>query len=126
MLLTLSFKNWASFKDKATISAIADRQRTHRERIARIDKYGERVIPIIAIYGGNASGKSNILEALRFLQDFVTNGTKTDEKIDIEPFALSDEMKKSPVEFCLEILVNGKIYEFSFVASRESVIYVCS
>ena len=71
MLVSFSVENFLSFKDKTNISAVAGRQRTHRERLPLLKKYGIHVIPIAAIYGGNASGKSNLFEAFRFVHDFV-------------------------------------------------------
>jgi AAA15 family ATPase/GTPase len=37
-------------------------ERQHLERIPKIDKYCTRILPIAAIYGGNASGKTNFLK----------------------------------------------------------------
>lgn len=123
MLVSFSFQNWMSFREEATISTVADRQRTHRGRVSRLKRYGERIVPIVAIYGGNASGKSNIFKALRFVKDFVVEGRKRDEAINVEPFVLLPEVKKQPSRFCLELLINEKIYEFSFSATNE---YVCT
>ena len=38
---------------------IASRERQHNERVPHVNKYKTRILPIAAIYGGNASGKTN-------------------------------------------------------------------
>ena len=66
MLINLRIENWMSFRDPATFSMVATRERQHGERLPRVKKYQMRVLPVAAVYGGNASGKSNLFEALRF------------------------------------------------------------
>jgi uncharacterized protein len=64
-----------------------------------------------AIYGANASGKSNLVKALNFMKWFMVNSSKetqsTDE-IDIEPFRLSTETEGKPSYFELVFLMNGR------------------
>ncbi len=59
MLVRFCLENWMSFRDQVSFSMIASKERHHGERIARVDKYQTRILPIAAIYGANASGKSN-------------------------------------------------------------------
>ena len=71
MIISFSVENWASFRDKVTLSMIASRERQHVDRVPRLDKYQTRVLPIAAIYGGNASGKTNLFKALSFARSLV-------------------------------------------------------
>jgi len=122
MIVSFSFENWMSFRDKVTISAIASRQRTHIERVPWLKKYKTHILPILAIYGGNASGKSNILKALDFAQELVTKGKGIDEEIDVQPFLLSAEYKEKPSRFWFELLINEKIYRYSFSVTRKAIV----
>ena len=61
MIISFSVENWMSFRDRTTFSMITSRERQHGERIPKLSKYRTRVLPIVAIYGGNASGKTNFL-----------------------------------------------------------------
>jgi hypothetical protein len=51
MLLRFSLENWMSFRDPVSFSMIASQERQHGDRIAKVDKYQMRVLPIAAIYG---------------------------------------------------------------------------
>ena len=60
-----------SFKNEANFSMVATKERQHGERVPRIDKYQTRILPVAAIYGGNASGKTNFFKALNFAKSLV-------------------------------------------------------
>lgn len=121
MLVSFSFENWMSFRDKVTISAVAGRQVGHIERVPFVEKYKIHILPVLAIYGGNASGKSNIFKALEFAKDLIRKGKEIDEEIDVQPFLLEPEFIERPSRFWFEILVNDKIYGYSFAVTREAV-----
>lgn len=59
MLVSFSLENWMSFRDEVTFSMVASRERQHGHRVPRLQKYKTKILPIAAIYGGNASGKTN-------------------------------------------------------------------
>ena len=122
MLIKFTFENWMSFRDETSFSMIATRERQHGNRIARINKYRMRLLPIAAIYGGNASGKTNLFEALRFAKEFIVSGTGIDAPIPIERFRLDPEAFKRPARFTFEILVDETMYEFSFAVTQNAVV----
>jgi hypothetical protein len=66
MLISFKLENWMSFSDQITFSMVASRERQHGERVPKLSKYQTRVLPIAAIYGGNAAGKTNFFKALSF------------------------------------------------------------
>lgn len=122
MLLRVSLENWMSFKDRVTFSMIASRERQHGERVPRIDKYQTKVLPIAALYGGNASGKTNFFKALKFVQTLVVKGTRMNTPILVEPFKLDKTMTTKPSSFTFELLIGEDIYEFSFAVTRKEVV----
>jgi AAA15 family ATPase/GTPase len=77
-----------------------------------------------AIYGANASGKSNLILALYFMQSFVINSSKLQitDKIDLEKFRLSSETEDKPSFFKIVFHLDNKIYEYSFEVTQERVI----
>jgi AAA15 family ATPase/GTPase len=121
MIVSFSFENWMSFRDKVTISAVASRQLRYMERLPWVKKYKIHVLPVLAIYGGNASGKSNILKALEFAQELIEKKKDIDEEIDVQPFLLSPEFVGRPSRFWFELLINEKIYDYSFSVTRKAV-----
>ena len=65
MLIQFSFKNYKSFKEEANLDMSAAKMTEFNDRVVAIG--GDKILPIAAIYGANASGKSNILDSLFFL-----------------------------------------------------------
>ena len=122
MIISFSVENWMSFRDQATFSMIASRERQHGERVPKLGKYQTRVLPIAAIYGGNASGKTNFFEALHFAKTLIVKGTGIDSLIPIEPFRLDGKGTNRPSRFAFELLIDETIYEFSFVVTRKAVL----
>ena len=90
MLVNFSFSNYMVFLQPAEFTMVAGRFSTHRASLMKIP--GERyakLLPVTAIYGGNASGKSTFVHAMRCLRSIVLRGT-----IDsVEPHLFSHEGK---------------------------------
>jgi AAA15 family ATPase/GTPase len=123
MLLKFSVENWASFCDEAEFSAIASREKQHSTRIPHIAKYDAKVLPIAAIYGGNASGKTNFFKALHFAKLLIVSGTQPEALIPIESFRFDDRKRtESPCVFAFELLAKDTIYEYSFAVTRKEVV----
>ena len=122
MMLSFSIANWMSFRDEVTFSMIASQERQHGDRIARISKYKARVLPIAAIYGGNASGKTNLFKALSFTKSLVVKGTQPESLIPVEPFRLDAGTANQPSRFTFDLLIDEMIYEFTFAVTRKAVV----
>jgi len=122
MLIRFSLENWMSFRDSVTFSMVASRERKHGDRVPKLAKYRMRVLPVAAIYGGNASGKTNFFKALNFAKAFVVRGTRPDERIQVDTFRLDSGSERRPSRFTFELLIDGDIYEFSFSLNRKSVV----
>ena len=122
MIIRFSVENWMSFRDRTTFSMVASRERQHGERVPKLGKYQTRVLPIAAIYGGNASGKTNFFKALSFAKTLVVEGTRPDSLIPIETFRLDDRWKSQPSRFAFELLIDETIYEFRFAVTQKEVL----
>jgi len=122
MLISFTVENWMSFRDPATFSMVASRERQHGERVPRLAKYRTNVLPVAAIYGGNASGKTNLFKALNFAKSFVVRGSQPDSLIPVDSFRLDAAMAKQPSRFSFELLIGETIYEFSFALNRKAVV----
>ena len=122
MIISFSVENWMSFRDPTTFSMVASRERQHGERVPKLGKYQTRVLPIAAIYGGNASGKTNFFKALSFAKTLVVEGTRPDSLISIETFRLDAERKSKPSRFAFELLIDETIYDFSFAVTQKEVL----
>ena len=61
MLIQFNFKNFKSFREEATLDLSAAKMTEFSDRVVTIGS--EKILPVAAIYGANASGKSNIYNA---------------------------------------------------------------
>lgn len=122
MIIRFSIENWMSYRDKVTFSMVASKEQQHGERISKIAKYSTRILPIAAVYGGNASGKTNLFKALNFAKSLVVKGTTLDGLIPVERFRLDEAGDDSPSSFGFELLIDEVIYDFSFVVTPQLIL----
>ena len=120
MLINFTVENWMSFRDKTTFTTIASGEKQHADNLIHIEKYNLKLTPVAAIYGANASGKSNLLEAMNFIRGMIFK--QNNELIQVNPFKLEDSEPFPPCKFCLEIFQEETIYEYSFSATREKIV----
>ena len=122
MIISFSVANWMSFRDRVTLSMVASRERQHGERVARLGRYQLRALPVMALYGGNASGKTNLFKALSFAKAQVVEGSRPGARIPVIPFLLDKNRAQQPARFEFEILIDEAFYAFSFSVTREKVL----
>ena len=91
------------------------------DRVPRIDSYKMKLLPIAAVYGGNASGKTNLFKALNFAKRLIIKGTMPESSIPVEPFRLDPDAMEKPTRFSFEIYTEGNCYEFGFSVTRKKV-----
>lgn len=104
-LLSFTVKNYRSFYGEQTI------------------RFGDDgVNNVTAIYGPNASGKSNIAKALQFVRWFILNSTNANvQKIQRDPFLLRNTSSKEDSTFELELIYHGKHFLYMFTLNNEIV-----
>ena len=87
MLIQFCFKNFKSFRDDTILDLSATKITENSNHVIHIGT--EKILPIAAIYGANASGKSNVVDAFRFMAIYVLDsfayGGENDKKT---PFAI--------------------------------------
>jgi len=129
MLIEFSVGNYRSFKERVTFSMVAANlvskdKNLDIDNVFAIDQE-LKLLKSAAIYGANASGKSNLAKALDFMKWFMVNSSKetqsTDE-IGVEPFRLSTETEEKPSYFELAFLMDGRKYRYGFEVTQERVI----
>lgn len=129
MLIEFSIGNYRSFKDRVTLSFVSANTKA---RDANVNKNNTilvndklTLLTSLAIYGANASGKSNIVMALAFMRRFVlssANESQADEPLAVEPFRLSTETENEPSFFELVFLLDGNQYRYGFEVSNTRVV----
>jgi len=74
MLIQFNFKNFKSFRDEASLDLSAAKMTEFSNRVVCIGN--EKVLPVAAIYGANASGKSNVYNAFEYMTKYVVESFK--------------------------------------------------
>ena len=111
MILEFQVTNYRSYRDTAVLSMIPTREQKFSNRLAFVQKrYRKKLNPIAAIYGPNASGKSNLLWGIRDLQGFVQGDSEAWQE-DLY-FRLDTKKKTEPVVFQIHFLHQETIYVY--------------
>ncbi|OYD97322.1 abortive infection protein [Nostoc sp. 'Peltigera membranacea cyanobiont' 213] len=103
---------------------VAENKKLEKNNVFEIDN-DLKLLKSAAIYGANASGKSNLATALGFMRWFMINSSKetqSTEKIGVERFKLNTETEEKPSFFEIVFLMNGKRYRYGFEATRDKVV----
>lgn len=124
MLLAFSIENFRSIRDLQTLSMAESRLDHHLEWSNLIEAGGRRLVKTAAIFGPNASGKSNVLRAMIWLRQFVLTSSKegqAGEQIDAQPFRLSAAKEKAPCHFEIEFFLDGFEYRYGCDVTAKQV-----
>lgn len=81
------------------------------------------VVPVAGIFGANASGKSNLLDALRWMQRAVRTsfGWEPNQGVHRRPYRIDDSGAKSGSTYCVELLLDSVRYTYGFEVDDEAV-----
>jgi AAA15 family ATPase/GTPase len=123
MLIEFSVGNYRSFKERQTFSMVAGK--TAGNAFDSGFKAAPRLLQSAAVFGANASGKSNLVKAIQFFQEFVTESAKdknSEERIEeITPFLFSEKWARQPSEFEVVFVFNGSTYQYGFEVDQTHI-----
>jgi uncharacterized protein len=131
MLLEFTVENYRSIKEPVTLSAVAQKapKRKSSAKTKRgvksdaeicpgfpVEGWDMELLPVMAIFGANASGKSNVLQSLDYLL-MLMRGKNSLERLYFfidshQPFGLDEKSHSTPTRFDLTIVKNGLIYRY--------------
>lgn len=93
MLIEFSVSNFRSFRERETFSMVAAPRLHRRDNVFTPDVVGEKLpdlLKVAAIYGPNASGKSNLLKALDIVRTMT--GISPADYVPVKPFRFDKEL----------------------------------
>ncbi|HBA84743.1 MAG TPA: ATP-binding protein [Verrucomicrobia bacterium] len=129
MLIEFKTTNFRSIREEQTFSLVASNADKELSSCLIERKLpglsNVRFLKGAAIYGANASGKSNVIEALHFLSRFVTRSATRIQPGDptgAEPFKLDRDSIKKPSEFEITFVADDVRYVFGVSVTPEKVI----
>lgn len=118
MLIQFTIENHRSIKESAVISFAASKDKSLESCLIHPDEK-RTLLPVLAIYGANAAGKSNVLHALMTMKDMIvgfSSKLSKGQKLPWEPFAGNNR----PTSFEIMYIYNQVryVYGFSFDAKK--------
>jgi AAA15 family ATPase/GTPase len=124
MLLRFSVANHLSIKETQELSLVASSLKDVEEGLITCAAApGGRLLPAVVIYGANASGKSNVIDALRFMCQAILFSHRRGEPgggVDRTPFALDSASSNVNTLLTTDFVVEGIRYHYGFAASDEA------
>ena len=126
MVLEIRLSNMFSFRDEETLDLQAAMIQTKKARELEGNLFsvdGEQMLKSVALFGANASGKSNVIKAIRACVNMVrsSHNYNVDTRFAISPFKFEDYANK-PSSFYIRFLLNGVEYEYSFSFIHDEII----
>lgn len=121
MILEFSVKNFLSFKEKVTFSMIANSNKELNDNYVEIG--GNKVLKSAAIYGANASGKSNLFKILTLVVLMLRSSNSVDinAKLPLIPFKLDKGSVNKPSEFEIKFILDETKYVYGFIADKDKI-----
>lgn len=133
MLLQFNFENFRSFHHPVSLDFTALKSPGNEHHIRSAGK--EKVLPLAGIHGANASGKSNVIEAFRFMRNYVLHSFAYEEQENQDsfiqrekysPYLLDEESRTKPsvfeVYFALSDDPSCMEYQYGFAVDETGVV----
>ena len=126
MILELRLSNIFSLRDEVTLDLQAANIFTQKARALEgnlFTAFGERMLKSIAVFGANASGKSNVVKGIRACVEMIRNSHNYNEDttFGFAPFKF-DGYDRKPSSFYVRFLMEGIEYEYSFSMTRHEIL----
>jgi AAA15 family ATPase/GTPase len=129
MIIEFKVENFLSFKDLTTLSMVTAKSfKEHKDTHTFTIDNKISLLKSAVIYGNNASGKSNLLEAMEFMKQIILNSFRdalvenSDRKFPLEKFALNSKSEQESTFFEVSFFNNGTKYRYGFEIDYDKVI----
>jgi AAA15 family ATPase/GTPase len=128
MLIQFTIENFRSFREAQTFSMVAA---SRLKRLKQSNTFAPPnkdlkvpdLLKCAAIFGANASGKSNFVKALRFVESMVLSSSSADPKgkISVQPFRLNSSSAKQDSRFEIEFIEQDIRFQFGFTVNTQRI-----
>ncbi len=123
MLIRFIVSNFMSFKDDTEFNMLTSKGNGYKQHLNHLQhiKSGTSVLKTAAIYGANASGKSNLVNSINYLKEIVTN-----DDVDIlvplsKRFRLDENYKTKPTTFRIEFTYKDVHYDYALEIEKGKI-----
>jgi hypothetical protein len=122
MLIRFTVENFLSFNQRIDFNMIAADDTNHSHHVVKGDSDDSiRLLRTSIIYGANASGKSNLIKAMKFARDFIVDGVEKNTNININNFKLDKTCYTKPSRFEFEFRNQDKQYAYGFLVDKHKI-----
>lgn len=135
MLIQFNFKNFKSFRDEVSLDLTATKITEHEDHVT--EAANDKLLKVAAIYGANASGKSNVYDAFEYMTYYVDESFKfgdeeerrrktVDSYQKVMPFLFNENSRNEETTFEVFYVDNsentGKTYQYGFSLKKDEVV----
>ena len=128
MLIEFRVKNFRSLRDEQVFSMVAsaDKELLDTHATATGLKAAPHILHTAAIYGANASGKSNLIKAIQFMRGVVVESAtlvqpgQSYERL--QSFRLDRRIADEPTEFEVTFLIDRVRYQYGFAMTPKRIV----
>lgn len=135
MLIQFNFKNFKSFRDEVSLDLTATKITEHEDHVT--EAANDKLLKVAAIYGANASGKSNVYNAFEYMTYYVDESFKFGDEEErrrksgdsyqkVIPFLFDGNSRNEETTFEVFYVDNsentGKTYQYGFSLKKDEVV----
>jgi hypothetical protein len=119
MLLSFRFANHRSFRDEQQLNLRPVYEGGPAEAALPLD-----AVPVVGIFGANASGKSNVISALQYMSSMVGQSDRESEPgrgVLRQPFRLNAEVAALPSRYVVDLVIDGVRHTYGFAVDDRQI-----
>jgi len=123
MLIEFKVENFRSFRECSTLTMLASADKSLPDNILRSETEGKNLLKSAAIFGANASGKSNLILAMALLRNLVlfSHTHQKGLKLNFQPFLFDDRSREKPTTFSVIFAHEGLRYQYSLSFNSDGI-----
>lgn len=127
MLIEFRVENFRSLREEQVFSLVASKDKTLQDThtVGTGLKAAPRVLRSAAIYGANASGKSNLIKALQYMRGVVTESAtaiQPGQTFAVQPFRLDPQSAREPTSFEVTFIIDSVRYQYGFAMTPQRIV----
>lgn len=126
MLVEFRVKNFRSLRDEQVLTLVASKDKTLADThtLATNLTAVPHLLKSAAIYGANASGKSNLIKALQYMRGVVLESAALPpaQPFAVQPFRLDAESGGQPTAFEVTFILKGIRYQYGFAMTQQRIV----
>ncbi|MCX7088197.1 MAG: AAA family ATPase, partial [Methylococcales bacterium] len=126
MLIEFSISNFRSFREKQTFSMVAAPRLKKGNNVFKPDVKSEKLpdlLKVAAIYGPNASGKSNLIKAFSIVREVAMRQPSAQlTPLPVAPFRFDPQLADQPTRVELHFVDAEQRYQFELALTQERIV----